>query len=458
MNYTTSGLSNALGGTLCGDSTATWKGAEIDTRRDVRGKVFFALQGTQADGHKYINDAIEGGCAAVVVSQPIEATVPVIQVADTRKALFRLASVVRSQLKVRTTIAITGSVGKTTTKDLLTRLLGDTVTASPASFNNDLGIPLTLLDAVGSKNIVVEVGANKPGEIEPLAKLVAPDIAVITSIQKAHLEGFGSIATILQEKTKLLDVLHDKGVAIIPESVPVDAFEFGCDVVIIGESDASDVRVRTGCDDDGYAMLDVGEGFVTLRLLGKHNAMNAACAIVAAKYTLARLGQSKSLHALLQEVALHEGTQGRLERVVVPSLKSGSGSEITFIDDSYNANPASMKAAIEMFSKISGRRIVMVLGDMLELGEHAEVEHRKIGGMLSNIDIDQLFLVGREMESAAKVLPCATYESESSDGAIARIATFLQDGDVVLLKGSRQMKLERIIAYFEKRTLKVPTQ
>jgi UDP-N-acetylmuramoyl-tripeptide--D-alanyl-D-alanine ligase len=457
VNFTTSGLANALGGTMSGDGAVIWMGVEIDTRRDVKGKVFFALRGTQSDGHEFLSAAIAGGCAAVVVSQPTEASVPVIQVEDTRKALFRLSSVVRSQLGVETTIAITGSVGKTTTKDLLAQLLGDSVTASQASFNNDLGVPLTLLDAVDSKYLVVEVGANEPGEIEPLAKLVSPDIAIITTIQKAHLEGFGSISTILKEKTILLKALQEGGIAIIPESVPVDGFELDCDVIIIGESDSSDIRVRIRCNEDGYAMLDVGEGFVTLKLLGKHNAMNAACAIVAAKYALARSEEPPTLHDLLQKVALYEGTQGRLARITIPSSVSNSGSEVIFIDDSYNANPASMQAAIESFSMVSGRRKVMILGDMLELGEHAQLEHHNIGCMLSNLHIDQLFLVGQEMSSAAKILPFATYESQSDDGVIDRIAKSLQDGDVVLLKGSRAMKLERIIAQFEKLTTKVPT-
>ena len=447
MNYTTAGMANAVGGKLTGDAGASWNGAEIDTRRNVQGKLFFAMQGDQTDGHEYIEAAVEGGCAAVVVSQDTSASVPVIQVSDTRKSLFRLATVVRSQLRARTVIAITGSVGKTTTKDLLAQILGSGVTASPSSFNNDLGIPLTLLGAVGSRNIVVEVGANEPGEIEPLAKLAAPDIAIITSIQKAHLAGFGSIATILQEKTKLLEALGSRGLAIVAESVPIDGFELACDVLSIGESDAADIRIRTSCDEEGCAMLDVGEGFVTLQLLGEHNALNAACAIVAAKHALERNDETTSLHDLLKRAAMVNGMQGRLVRVE----RSG----VTFIDDSYNANPASMKAAIDLFSKISGRRKIMVLGDMLELGEHTEVEHRSIGGMLKGSKVDKLFLVGEAMRSASKVLPDATHLSTVDEDVINRIAASFEEGDVVLLKGSRELQLERIITQFEKTTMKV---
>lgn len=447
MNYTTSGLANAVGGILTGEAGASWDGAEIDTRRDVQGKLFFALQGNQTDGHEYIKAAVEGGCAAVVVSQDTTASVPVVQVSDTRKSLFRLATVVRSQLLARTVIAITGSVGKTTTKDLLAQILGSGVTASPASFNNDLGIPLTLIGAVGSRNVVVEVGANELGEIEPLAKLVAPDIAIITSIQKAHLAGFGSVATILQEKTKLLEALGSSGLAIVPESVPIDGFELACDVCTIGKSDAADIRIRTACDEEGSAMLDVGDGFVTLQLLGEHNALNAACAIVAAKYTLERNGEPTSLHDLLERVAMLNGMQGRLMRV--------EHSGVTFIDDSYNANPASMKAAIGMFSKISGKRKIMVLGDMLELGEHTEVEHRSIGGVLKGLQVDKLFLVGDAMGTASKVLPDAIHLSTVDEDMISTIAASFEEGDVVLLKGSRELQLERIIEHFEKPTMKV---
>lgn len=450
MTFTTQDIAVSTCGILLGDPDIEWQGCEIDTRRDVRGKVFFALQGEKVDGHAFIDKAIEQGCAAIVASSEVVSSIPVIQVEDVRKALFQLALFTRDKLGVGTTIAITGSVGKTTTKDLLAQLLGEGVVASAASFNNDLGIPLTLLDAVGAKNLVVEVGANACGEIEPLAQLVSPDIAIITSIQKAHLEGFGSLDTILEEKVKLLESLSSTGIAIVPIDVPIDRFELECERITIGESKDANVRVRTRCDEDGRALLDIGAGFVTLQLLGKHNAMNAACAIVAAKYTLARQGEDVSLHSLLEKLANITGPSGRLRKIEICG--------VTFIDDTYNANPASMNAAVETFLCLKGRRNIAILGDMLELGDQCCIEHRRLGGYLSKQEIDTIFLVGPAMAAAAKVLPNAIHEQDASDEAMQRIASSLRKDDVVLLKGSRGIQLERIVEQLQSLQTKVSLQ
>ncbi len=414
-----------------------WSGAEIDTRRDVQNKVFFALQGDRTDGHEFIERAIEGGCVAVVVSKNVTASVPVIQVDDPRKALFALAQFIRAKMNVQTAIAITGSVGKTTTKDLLASLLGSDATVSPASFNNDLGIPLTLLHGERAKNIVIEVGANACGEIEPLAKLVGADIAIITAIQKAHLEGFGSIEAIFNEKMKLIEALESDGVAIVPLELQIDSASLACSLVTVGESNEADVRVRTRCDAQGFAMLDVGAGFVTLRILGKHNAVNAALAVVAAQRAFQRQGKEITLQALLEKVSSIGGTAGRLMKTEING--------ITVIDDAYNANPASMKAAIEMFSHMSGARKILVLGDMLELSDQSDIEHRRIGGSIAKLSFDQVILVGKAMASAAKILPDARYEESHCDQTMLSIANTFQRGDCVLLKGSRGMQLERII-------------
>ncbi len=436
MNWALSDIVEATQGRLFGDPSLRWSGAEIDTRRDVQNKVFFALQGEQTDGHEFIDRAIEGGCAAVVVSKTVTASVPVIQVDDPRKALFVLAKFIRATINTHTAIAITGSVGKTTTKDLLASLLGSDVTVSPASFNNDLGIPLTLLSGGSTKNIVIEVGANACGEIEPLAALVGPDIAIITAIQKAHLEGFGTIEAIFNEKMKLIEALESGGVAIVPLELQIDRANLSCALVTVGESNDADVRVRTSCDAQGFAMLDIGAGFVTLRVLGKHNAMNAALAIVAAQRAFQRQGEDVPLQALLEEVSSIEGTAGRLMKTDING--------VTVIDDAYNANPASMAAAIEMFSSLQGGRKILVLGDMLELGDHSDGEHRRIGDLLSKHTFDQIVLVGKAMVCAAHVVLNARYEENYCDQTMQRIAETFEQGDVVLLKGSRGMKLERI--------------
>ncbi len=448
MNWELSHIVEATGGTLQGDPTVMWSGAEIDTRRDVTNKVFFALQGEQIDGHEFIEKAIKGGCVAVVVSKNVTASVPVIQVEEPRKALFALAKSIRTKINLQTAIAITGSVGKTTTKDLLASLLGTNAVVSPASFNNDLGIPLTLLGGATAKNFVIEIGANACGEIEPLVDLVDPDIAIITSIEKAHLEGFGSVHAIFQEKIKLFESLNRDGIAIVPLDVQVDKTKLACEIVTVGESKDADVRVRVSCDEHGFAKLDIGAGFVTLRMLGKHNAMNTALAIVAAQFAFRRQGEEYSLHELLQKVSNFVGTAGRLMKTNING--------VTVIDDAYNANPASMQAAIEMFSSMSGVRKVLVLGDMLELGDQSDVEHTRIGGILAKHAFEQVVLVGEAMASAAKLLPNAVHEEKYCDQTMHRIANTLQHGDVVLLKGSRGMKLERIASCLQAEA-KVPS-
>ena len=206
MPFTTEQLEQYVSGQLIGRGDVQCQGVEIDTRRALHGKIFFALKGEQADGHDFVDDAIQKGCAAVVVSKPVKCEVPVVIVECPRSSLFELA-LKRREFVTGTVIAITGSVGKTTTKNIIAELLaGDTV-SSPKSFNNDLGIPLTMLDAEGASFVVVEVGANEVGEILKLAKLVQPDVAVLTAIAPAHLEGFGSLEAIIKEKCSLLESL-----------------------------------------------------------------------------------------------------------------------------------------------------------------------------------------------------------------------------------------------------------
>lgn len=439
----------AIGGVLHGSEDQVWCGAEIDTRRDVEGKLFFALRGSQTDGHEYIEQAVAQGCAAVVSTKPLDVQVPNIQVDDTRVALLELAKFVRSTYDLHSAIAITGSVGKTTTKNILGALLGEGAVISPRSFNNDLGIPLTLLSATDADDLVIEVGANACGEIKPLAELISPNIAILTSIQKAHLEGFGSIEAIVREKVALLEALPKDGVAIVADDIRFDRSALRCHIRTVGESNDADIRISTSHDASGCAVLDMGQGPVRLQLLGKHNALNGALAIVAANIAYSNKGAQQDYHTLLHRLANVKGPAGRLHKMRF--IDAG----VTLIDDSYNANPASMTAALETFAMMRGHRTVAILGDMLELGAESDVEHRRLGGVLSNLDLDQVVLVGGAMEATKKVLPDAIYEEQSDDATMSRIARSLRKGDLVLLKGSRGLQLERIIEFLQTRPVKV---
>lgn len=436
MSFTTAQLALGVGGECFGDESVVCNGAEIDTRRNVEGKVFFALKGTQSDGHDYLDDAVARGCSAVVVEKQCELPIPSIVVGDARKALFMLAEFRRNDLELKQVVAVTGSVGKTTTKDLLAHLLGDKTTASMFSFNNDLGVPLTILDAEDSEFLVTEIGANAVGELEPLAKLVKPDIAILTSIAKAHLEGFGDQETVKREKLHLLESLPTDGFAIVPDTIDVVGSDIKATICSVGTSDVADFQISTGMNCEGFAELEMEGHRVTLSLMGEHNAMNTALAVVASSEALQRAGRQISIPDLLDAACGVCGKTGRL-------CKHTRG-DITVIDDSYNANPASMRSAIRMFSGIEGSRKILILGDMLELGDCAHAEHRLLANVIPQSGADLVVLVGPLMEAAADV-PSCVYEPEPSDDAIERIASLIQSDDTVLIKGSRELQLERII-------------
>jgi UDP-N-acetylmuramoyl-tripeptide--D-alanyl-D-alanine ligase len=436
MSFTTSQLASYVGGECCGDQAIVCNGAEIDTRRCVEGKVFFALQGTQSDGHNYLDDAVAGGCSAVVVQRPCSLDVPVVVVSDTRTALFTLAKARRSSLPAQQVIAVTGSAGKTTTKDLLAHLLGDNTTASLHSFNNDLGVPLTILDAEDAAFLVTEIGANGIGEIEPLATLVQPDIAILTSLGKAHLEGFGSSEAVKREKMLLLKSVHEKGVVIIPDTIDIVSDDLRATICTVGTTSKADIQVGIGVNSEGFAELEINGYNVTLSLMGVHNAMNAALAIVATKEALQRTGMEPCMQSLLDAASEVEGSPGR--------LRICTKGDVRCIDDSYNSNPTSVRSAIQMFSGVTAQRKVLILGDMLELGNCAHTEHRLLAHVIPQSGADLVILVGSLMEAASNI-PSCVYEPDLTNEAIERIVSLIQPNDTVLIKGSRALQLERII-------------
>ena len=432
MTFSTGQLAEYVGGSLIGSEDVQCSGASIDSRQCKQGNVFFALQGENVDGHEFIDAAVTAGCSAVIVQQETKATVPVILVSEVRKALYDLAMSRREELPVKKVIAITGSVGKTTTKDILASLLGKHVVSSKKSFNNELGVPLTVLAAESAEYLVAEVGANDVGEIEPLARLVQPDIAILTSIDCAHLDGFGNQTTVLTEKVKLLEALPKSGLAIISENIDLTAFEINATICRVGNSEHADVHIETGIDINGYATLRIGEEEATLSMLGEHNAWNAAFAIVASL----NARDTHSLKELMTLVSKVDVPMGRLQKRKI--------SQITFIDDSYNANPASMRSAFKLFQAMKCKRKVMVLGDMLELGEQAHAEHRLLGSLIGQVGADVVILVGPNMEITSQTIP-SMYEPNCTEESMKRITALLKNGDTVLLKGSRGLQLERII-------------
>jgi UDP-N-acetylmuramoyl-tripeptide--D-alanyl-D-alanine ligase len=432
MSFTSMQLAICVGGELVGDANIQCSGATIDSRDCTTGSVFFALQGEHVDGHNYVESAIDAGCSIAVVTREFDSSVPHVIVGNVHDALLKLAEYRRSAMDFDSVIAVTGSVGKTTVKDMLGVLLGDNAVVSARSFNNDLGVPLTILSAESAEYLVAEIGANDVGEIEPLANLVQPSIAIITSIGDAHLEGFGDKETVLSEKVKLLEALPEAGFAVVTEGIDLSSFNIQAKIITVGSSESASIKVETSVNSKGHAVLSMNNQEVSLPMLGEHNAHNAALAIVACSCAVPERAMDEWLERLKQV----QSPQGRLYKTVVNG--------VTFIDDSYNANPTSMRSALALFKDIEAERKVLVLGDMLELGEHAHAEHRLLASAILDSDADVLFLVGECMKVTSEVVQ-SVYEESATDEALQRIASFIQLGDTVLLKGSRGMRLERIV-------------
>lgn len=448
---------------LCGVST--------DSRAILRGQVFIALRGEKMDGHDYLRQAAHGGAGMLVIDSPAklpdqvqvggEASTPVLRVGNTGDALLRLAGAWRRALGRTPVVAVTGSNGKTTTTRLIEAVLSKLGkgTASIKSFNNRIGVPLTILRAkAGDKFLVCEVGTNSIGEIEELAAVIEPDVTVITSIGREHLEGLGGIEGSVREAVELITALRPRGVAIVPagcpeldraiEQTPQGKGERQGSILRFGETADSNIRVTEVRMDEGGVRFCLNElSWFHVPLIGRHNAMNSAAAVEVGR----RLGLSdESIGTSLTQA---KGAEMRLERRRLVLAEGGAAIDV--INDAYNANPESMLAAIATFKEMYGkadRRRVAVLGDMLELGEHGPDCHREIGDAVAGGGMfDLCILVGPLMMFAAdricksmprdRVVPVPALDEAGG----ARVAAMLRPGDAVLLKGSRGMGIERVL-------------
>jgi UDP-N-acetylmuramoyl-tripeptide--D-alanyl-D-alanine ligase len=455
--WTIEGLRAASGGALLGDAQnlkAPIEGVSIDSRTLKPGEAFLALKGDRFDGADFVDAAIKAGARAVIGPESIgERTVPVIAIEDPITALARLAATWRDCLRSTRIVAVTGTNGKTTTVNLIHAACRDSIegSASERSFNNHIGAPLTLLRARETDDyLVCEIGTSSPGEIAHLAGIIRPDIGVVTSIGFGHAQRLGGLDGVRVEKGALLRALDPAGVAIFPAGeLDLIAFveastmlSFGSD--IDADAVAGPTTVETIKDDDGSETIGIsftlnGERLVRLPLLGEHNARNAAAAFAVAE----QLGVSAA--DAIAGLARVKAPAMRLERRDLASMR--------VINDAYNANPDSMAAAIDAVIAIprSGR-LVLVLGDMLELGEHAPSAHRRIGRMIGKLETTvALITIGPEAgliaegcKGAANVEILATLPDDA-DASIENAVAMLAPGDTVLLKASRGVRLERIV-------------
>ncbi len=429
--------------------------ATIDSRTAQPGNIFFALRGQSTDGHAFIRHAAQAGCPAAVIDRPeaIAATpagIAILAVRDARAALAALAAAYRRALNRLRVIAVTGSNGKTTTVRLIHAALAASLrgTASPNSFNNELGLPLTLLAAhPDDRYAVCEMGTNAPGEIAHLADIAAPDLAVITSIGRSHLQALRSTRGVAREKAALAHALPTDGLAVVTADAPELDHALRnapCEIRRIGIGQGvTDVRATPA----GVRATYRNRTF-EIPIPGPHNAVNAAMALEIAHH----LGVDPD--AATRALARVEPPPMRLQRITIHTRAA----PIHAVNDAYNANPESMRAAIALLAAghldpdtpATPRRIA-VLGDMLELGDAAGPAHDELADTLAGTAIDALILVGELAAAIAQRIenarPGLVRLAEPNPDAhwTAAAADIIRPGDLVLLKASRGIRLERLL-------------
>ena len=421
-----------------------------DSRRAQAGDLFIALAGGRFDGHDFLRQAAERGAGALVVERK---RVPagwsgcaMIAVEDTRKALGQLAARYREDFAL-SLVAVSGSNGKTTTKDLIASVLRQKVATlwSEASFNNDIGVPLTLLRLEKSHQAaVLEAGTNHPGELAPLLKMIRPNYGVITCIGREHLEFFGDLAGVAREEGWLAELLPADGKLFVngdDEWTGRMVERTHAAVVRVGFAASNDWRARGLRPDKQGVRFQVDgpkaeyAGEYRIQLLGRHQVVNALFAIAIGM----ELGLSRA--EVVRGLAECEPPKMRLE------LSEHSG--VRILDDTYNANADSVEAALQTLRELpcKGRRVA-VLGDMAELGAHSEAAHEEIGRRAAELGVGQLFTVGKMAPIVARAARGAglnrVFEFVDMETAAAAVKSFVKSGDVVLLKASRSTRLERI--------------
>jgi UDP-N-acetylmuramoyl-tripeptide--D-alanyl-D-alanine ligase len=448
----------ATGGELLsGSPTAVLARVSIDSRNIAADDAFVAIVGEAHNGHGFVKSVIEQGVSTVVIEKNTAGDFPIsawqtdrigcIAVDDTTRALGDLAAYHRRRANVPL-VAITGSNGKTTTRQLSAAVMGrrfNTLSAK-ANFNNEIGLPLTLLRLQPDHQWgVVELGTNSPGEIARLAEICAADIGVITNVGPAHLEKLRSLNGVMREKGALLKKLRDDGRAILNADdgrVCRLAAETDKDVVLFGESQSATVRAEDIREtDSGMAftlVLPEHRTPVNLKLAGRFMVFNALAAAAVGYVSGIAVDDIKTGLESFSAVA------GRMEILRTPM-------GIHIINDTYNANPDSMQAAITALSNLSTRRrSILVIGDMLELGEQSPALHEQVGGQAAAVGISKLYVTGAFGQSVAAGAGQAGMRQEqiftgSKDRVIAALKTELKPGDWILVKGSRGMAMEAVV-------------
>ena len=452
-------IATATQGTTSGNWVATSVG--IDTRTIKHGALFVALPGTKIDGHEYVKAALGLGAVAALVSKPVEGVDPrqLVMVADVEKALQNLGIAARARSKAKF-IAITGSVGKTGAKEMLAKALSAVgkVHATQGNLNNHLGVPITLANMpLDSDFAILEMGMNHPGEITVLSHWAKPDVSLITTVEAVHIEYFNSVSEIADEKAAIFDGMGGRGIAVLNADNPhylrmkKQAEAKNMDRILgFGMASSANCRLIGYRIEETHSQIEAliagtPIGF-TIGTIGKHWAMTsvAVLAIVDA------LGADLAKAAAALEYFTEPKGRGQIKKLTM------KGGPLRLVDDTYNASPVSVKGAIEKVAEMRAAsrrkpRTIVVLGDMLELGEHAEEMHVGLVPTLVNNQMDLVFAAGTFMEKLYLSLPESmqgAYRTTSRELAPVVIAK-LQENDLVLVKGSRGSQMDIVVRAIE---------
>ena len=430
----------ALPGRLVGPDVGI-RGVTTDSRRVAAGDLFVALVGERFDGHDYVAEAMRRGAAAALVSREVKDAAPCSQlvVDDTKAALGRLAAHWREKFSMPL-VALTGSNGKTTVKEMLASILAahaggrGSVLATQGNLNNDIGMPLTLLTLrAGHRFAVIEMGMNHEGEIDYLTRIARPNVALVNNAQRAHVGILGSVEAIARAKGEIYAGLGPAGTAIVNEDDAFAPYWRGLNrarrVISFGFKPEADVRGAATAA--GWRIVTPAGAFeFAPRVRGEHNLRNALAASAAA------FALDVPLDAMRAGLADFAGVEGRLQR------RRGPGSSLV-IDDSYNANPESMRAALRVLAEERARK-VFVMGDMGELGEGAPAMHAEIGTYAREVGVNALLAMGKASRNAVDAFGAGARHFDDIDALLSVARAEAAAGAAILVKGSRFMQMERI--------------
>lgn len=434
--------------TLVGDANAQILRVHSDTRTLQPGDLFVALKGERFDAHDFLAQAKAAGAVAALAERGLaEAGLPGLLVADTKLALGDLAAGWRRRFHLPL-IAVTGSNGKTTVTQMIASILrswlGDSAFSTQGNLNNDIGLPLTLLrlrqdDAAWHRAGVVELGMNHPGEIAYLARIAAPTVALVNNAQREHQEFMATVEAVARENGAVIEALGPTGVAVFPADEPYTALwhqlAAGRPVLSFARTGTADVTGEAVWAGDHWALMlhtPAGSATTQLRIAGAHNIKNALAA------TACALAAGVPLASIERGLAAFEPVKGRSQ---VKRFLRGER-KVTLVDDTYNANPDSMRAAVDVLAEMQGPRW-LVLGDMGEVGNQGPAFHREVGEYAQQRGIDALWCVGESMQHAAQAYGAARHFADVPQ-LIAALGE-QPDAACVLVKGSRFMKMERVV-------------